>query len=110
MNKFDRYKARALRVRKGLLHALPRLSVFRSNAHIWAQIIDDKKGNTLVSFSSKTLGKNASQEVAKVVGARLAGLAKEKKIKKVVFDRGAYRYHGKVRALADGAREGGLEF
>lgn len=97
-------------MRKGLLAGKPRLSVFRSATHIWAQIIDDKKGVTLASFSSKTLGKNANQEVAKEVGKRLAERAKEKRIKTVVFDRGAYHYHGKVRALAEGAREGGLEF
>ncbi len=92
----------------------PRLNVFRSNANISAQIIDDTKGITLVSASSieKELGiKNGGNiEAAKLVGAELAKRAKKSKIKAVVFDRGGYLYHGRVKALADAARENGLEF
>ena len=90
----------------------PRLVVFRSNKHIEAQIIDDVKGVTLVSASSVQLKlENGSNvEGAKVVGAKIAELAKAKKIENVVFDRGGYIYHGRVAALADAAREGGLKF
>ena len=90
----------------------PRLVVFRSNKHIEAQIIDDVKGRTLVSASSVQLklSNGSNVEGAKVVGSKIAELARAKKIKKVVFDRGGYIYHGRVAALADAAREGGLKF
>ena len=92
----------------------PRLSVFRSNANISAQIIDDTKGVTLVSASSleKELNiKNGENiEAAKVIGAEIAKRAKSKKINAVVFDRGGYLYHGRVAALAEAARENGLKF
>lgn len=93
----------------------PRLSVFRSNFYISAQIIDDSKGVTLVMASSqeKDLVKKKGTkniEMAKKVGQLLAKRAKAKQITQVVFDKGGYLYHGKVKALADGAREGGLEF
>jgi large subunit ribosomal protein L18 len=96
----------------------PRLSVFRSARHIYAQIIDDSHGATLVNASSldkeisKKFGKGGGGniEAAKVVGKSLAEKAKGKGIKRVVFDRGGYLYHGRVKALADAAREGGLEF
>lgn len=90
----------------------PRLVVFRSNKHIEAQIIDDVKGATLVSASSVQLKleNGGNVEAAKVVGSEIAKLAKAKKISKVVFDRGGYIYHGRVAALADAAREGGLKF
>ena len=91
---------------------VPRLNVFRSNTNIFAQIIDDTQGNTLVSSSSVELklknGGNA--EGAKLVGKDIAEKAKKAKIKKVVFDRGGYLYHGRVQALAEAARENGLEF
>ena len=90
----------------------PRLNVFRSNSHIFAQIIDDENGTTLVSSSSVELklknGGNA--EGAKAVGKDIAKKAKDKKITKVVFDRGGYQYHGRVAALAEEARANGLEF
>ena len=91
----------------------PRLTVFRSVAHIYAQVIDDAKGQTLVSASSvdkggKTNGGNVA--AAKAIGKLVAERAKEKGIKSVVFDRGGYQYHGRVKALADAAREAGLEF
>lgn len=90
----------------------PRLNVFRSNNEIFAQIIDDTKGITLVSSSSVELKiKNGSNiEGASLVGKDIAEKAKNKKIKTVVFDRGGYLYHGRVKALAEAARENGLEF
>ena len=93
-----------------------RLSVFRSSKHIYAQVIDDLKGETLASASSleKTLreaGKTgANIDAAKAVGKLIAERAKEKGVKDVVFDRGGYLYHGRVKALADAARESGLNF
>lgn len=89
---------------------MPRLAVFSSNAHIYAQLINDDKGQTLVSCNDlkvKTKGKSAK---AKEVGKLIAKSATEKKIEKVVFDRGGFKYHGKIKALAEGAREGGLKF
>lgn len=89
----------------------PRLSVFRSNTAIYAQLIDDVKGVTLASSSSLELKlKNNNLETAKAVGKDIAKKAKEAKIKTVVFDRSGYLYHGKIKALADAARENGLEF
>jgi len=91
----------------------PRLAVFRSVAHIYAQVIDDSRGQTLASASSvdkdaRTNGGNVA--AAKTIGKLVAERAKEKGIKRVVFDRGGYLYHGRVKALADAAREAGLEF
>jgi len=91
----------------------PRLAVFRSVAHIYAQVIDDAQGQTLVSASSvdktgKTKGGNVA--AAKAIGKLVAERAKEKGVTTVVFDRGGYQYHGRVKALADAAREAGLEF
>ena len=89
----------------------PRLCVFRSNSAIYAQIIDDTKGVTLVSSSSLELkSKNNNLEAAAAVGKDIAEKAKKAKIKTVVFDRGGYLYHGRVKALAEAARENGLEF
>ena len=91
----------------------PRLNVFRSNANIYAQIIDDVNGVTLVSASTVEKnfeGATGNAEAAKKVGLVLAERAKEKGIEQVVFDRGGYVYHGRVAALAEGAREGGLKF
>ena len=91
----------------------PRLNVFRSNANIYAQIIDDVNGVTLVSANTLEKdfeGATGNCEAAKKVGAALAERAKAKGIEEVVFDRGGYIYHGRVAALADGAREGGLKF
>jgi len=93
-----------------------RLSVFRSSKHIYAQLIDDVKGATLAAASSleKTMREGAKTgadiAAAKAVGKLIAERAKEKGIKDVVFDRGGYLYHGRIKALADAAREGGLEF
>ena len=91
----------------------PRLCVYRSNTNLYAQIIDDVAGNTIVSCSTldkdvKT--KHANKEAAKEVGTLIAKKAIEKNIKTVVFDRGGYLYHGRVKALAEAARDGGLEF
>ncbi len=88
----------------------PRLSVFRSNITIYAQLIDDNKGNVITSFSSVKLKKEKGIDAAKKVGLELAKLAKGKKISTCVFDRSGYLYHGRVKALAEGAREGGLKF
>lgn len=89
-----------------------RLSVFRSNKYIYAQIIDDEKKHTLVSASDKYLEKTkgSKTEKARVVGGVLAQKAKKQKIKLVFFDRGHFAYQGRVKALAEGAREGGLDF
>ena len=95
----------------------PRLSVFKSNKHIYAQIIDDDAGRTLTSASTVTLAfkdtkieSSSNLEAAKAVGAEVARKAKELGIDTIVFDRGGYLYHGKVKALADAAREAGLQF
>ena len=93
--------------------ARPRLAVFRSVAHIYAQVIDDAEGKTLVSASSVDKGgktKGGNMVAAKAIGTLVAERAKEKGITKVVFDRGGYQYHGRVKALADAARAAGLEF
>ena len=109
-------KVRHERIRENLSgnSERPRLCVFRSNANIEAQIIDDVKGVTLVSASSLekelNLKNGGNIEAAKVVGAEIAKRAKKAKIKAVVFDRGGYLYHGRVKALAEAARDGGLEF
>lgn len=90
-----------------------RLSVFRSNRHIFGQLIDDEKGITLVSASDLEIKKTKNQkksDLAKETGRLLAKKALEKKIKKIVFDRGSYKFHGRVKQLAEGAREEGLEF
>jgi large subunit ribosomal protein L18 len=103
------------RIRRKLsgTEARPRLAVFRSVAHIYAQVIDDVAGRTLVSASTvdkggKTNGGNVA--AAKAIGKLVAERAKEKGVKAVVFDRGGYQYHGRIKALADAAREAGLEF
>ncbi len=94
----------------------PRLSVFRSSKHIYAQLIDDLSGHTLAAASSlapdvhQGLPYGGNVKAAQVVGKRLAEAAKEKGILKAAFDRGHYRYHGRIKALADAAREGGLQF
>ncbi len=101
------------RIRKNIsgTETTPRLDVFRSNTNIYAQIIDDTKGVTLVSASSLELKlKKCDIETATKVGAEVAKKALEKGITEVVFDRGGYKYHGRVKALAEGAREAGLKF
>jgi large subunit ribosomal protein L18 len=88
----------------------PRLVVFRSLNNHFAQLIDDTKGITIVSFSDYKLDKGNKTERAKQLGLKIAELAKEKKIDTCKFDRNGYKYHGRVKAIADGAREGGLKF
>jgi large subunit ribosomal protein L18 len=91
--------------------ARPRLVIYRSLGNHYAQLVDDTKGVTLVSASDlKMKGKETKSERAKKVGLELAKLASEKKITVCVFDRNGYRYHGRIKAIADGAREGGLKF
>lgn len=112
----DVRKARHARVRAKIsgTTAIPRLNVFRSNSNIFAQIIDDEKAVTLVSASSidkeLKLKNGSNAEAATKVGELLAKRAKEAKITNVTFDRGGYLYHGRVKALAEAARENGLEF
>jgi len=102
---------RAFRVRNKLVGAHPRVSVFRSNKHISAQVIDDVQGKTLVSFSSLALKSSCvNKDVAKQVGIELGKLAVNASISKIRFDRGSNLYHGRVQALADGLRESGLVF
>ena len=106
---------RAFRSRKSIRRQIDtgrlRLSVFRSDKHIYAQIIDDKTGTTVASANSLALklsGNNIEQATA--VGKAIAEAAASKGVKQVVFDRGAYRFHGRIKALAESAREGGLDF
>ena len=109
--------ARRLRIRRSVRNKVagtadrPRLSVFKSNKAIYAQLIDDAKGLTLTAANSIELGvKNNTIEQSKNVGNKLAEKAIAAGVKSVVFDRGGYQYHGQVKALAEGAREGGLKF
>lgn len=113
LTKTERRNRIQLRIRKKIkgTSELPRVAVFRSNSQIYAQIIDDLKGVTLASASSLEVSdKGAKIEIASKVGASLAEKAKAAGISNVVFDRGGYLYHGRVKALAEGAREGGLKF
>lgn len=115
--KRNKRQLRHNRVRKTITSktARPRLAVFRSASHIYAQIIDDKAGKTLAASSSAELKGKPKEKVAKTdsataVGKAIADKAKSQGITSVVFDRGGYRYHGRVKALAEAARAGGLEF
>jgi large subunit ribosomal protein L18 len=115
-NKHERRRIRRHRIRNRISGDLqrPRLSVFRSARHIYAQIVDDLKGTTLVAASSREdlgpLEGKGRLPSSTAVGKRLAERAKQKGIKKVAFDRGGYLYHGRVKALAEGACAGGLDF
>lgn len=117
-NQVERHRIRRLRIRKRVSGTTerPRLSVFRSAKHIYAQLVDDVRGVTLAAASSRELaggaGGGAKGRIGSCaeVGKLLAGRAKEKGVSQVCFDRGGYRYHGRIKALADGARAGGLEF
>ncbi len=106
---FKRRKARVRAKINGTAER-PRLSVFKSHKYLYAQIIDDTKGRTLVSVDSRKVGGKTPVERAKAVGLEIAKLAKSAKIAKIVFDRGGYLYAGKIKVVADAAREGGLEF
>lgn len=114
MHNKNRTIQRQTRIRKKLrlVSDKPRLTVFRSNKHVYAQIIDDTSGKTLVSVSEMVIKdiKGTKTERAKVLGATIGKMAVGKKIKEVVFDKGAYAYHGRIKAIAEGAREGGLTF
>jgi|SRR3989344_64526 len=120
MTKINKRKLRHLRIRKKIIGTpeVPRLSVFRSNKNIYAQLIDDKSTATIVSASSLKPLKSKSEEKTKVsktdiaglVGETLANAAAAKKITKIVFDRSGYKYHGRVKSLAESARKGGLKF
>lgn len=111
-NKQQQRKRRHNRVRSkiGGTAVCPRLSVSRSLTNIYAQLIDDEVGKVLVSSSSLKIKKGKRLEIAKQIGLDIAKKASEKKIKECVFDRGGRLYHGRVKALAEGAREGGLKF
>ena len=87
----------------------PRLSVFRSNKHMYAQLIDDLAGTTLAAASTREADAGTGIDASKAVGTRIAERAKEAGVSTAVFDRGGYRYHGNVKAVAEGAREGGLQ-
>ena len=115
LTKSDKRRRIHYRVRKNVkgTSSRPRLSVFRSNRSIYCQVIDDLNGNTLVSASSGETSipsEGNKTDIAKAVGKLIAEKAKAQNISNVVFDRGGYLYHGRVKALADGAREGGLQF
>ena len=115
-NSTDRRRARVRRAIAANGGGRPRLSVFRSSQQIYAQVIDDSKGVTLAAASSlekemrEALKTGANVEAARRVGLEIAERAKKAGVAKVVFDRGGYMYHGRVKALAEGAREGGLDF
>ena len=115
--KNDTRKRRHVRVRKKAIGttARPRLNVYRSNLHIYAQVIDDSRGHTLAAASSldvtlKGAKDGANLDGAKAVGSLIAERAKAAGVDKVVFDRGGYLYHGRIKTLAEAAREGGLDF
>ncbi|MGC9603395.1 MAG: 50S ribosomal protein L18 [Minisyncoccia bacterium] len=109
-NQIKSRREKRVRLRIRAVTRRPRLSVFRSNTNIYAQIIDDANGKTMVSASSLELKgkKSKKSDIAKEVGKKLAEKAVKAGIKDAAFDRGRYRYHGRVKALAEGAREGGL--
>ncbi|MBO4311940.1 MAG: 50S ribosomal protein L18 [Desulfovibrionaceae bacterium] len=117
MTKNEARQRRKIRIRKKIsgTSERPRLVVFRSNTHMYAQVVDDTAHVTLASASTLSLSKGGeavrcNKTGAEMVGKEIARLAKEKNISRVVFDRNGYLYHGKIKAVADGAREGGLEF
>lgn len=117
LTKDQQRKRRKVRIRKKIFGTAnrPRLVVFRSNTSIYGQLIDDNAGATLVSASSLSMSKAGTEmknnkETATNVGKEIARLAKEKNIEAVVFDRNGFIYHGRIKAFADGAREGGLKF
>ena len=118
LRKLNQFDKRKMRVRRSLERSAdrPRLSVFRSSKHIYAQVIDDARASTLAAASSLEkdlkvgLKTGADKAAATAVGKLLAERALQAGIKNVVFDRGGYRYHGRIKALADGARDGGLSF
>lgn len=113
LQKHNKSQSRALRVRSSVkTSGRPRLTVQRTNTHIWAQLINDQTGAVIAAVSTKSLKevKGTKTEKATAVGVAIAAAGKAQKVTKIVFDRGAYKYHGRVKALADAARQGGLEF
>lgn len=117
LSKNESRKRRKVHIRKKISGTVerPRLVVYRSNLHIYAQVVDDASGTTLAATSTLALSKggekaSCNKAGAELVGKEIARLALEKDIHKVVFDRNGYLYHGRVKAVAEGAREGGLEF
>lgn len=116
MKSISKTKRRKKRVRSKIFGTKkrPRLSVFRSNKYLYAQLINDDEGKTILMLSEKNLPKKLDTlkkiEKAQALGEEIAKKAKLKKIKEIVFDRSSYKYHGRVKALADGARKGGLKF
>jgi len=117
MSKNESRLRRKVRIRKKIsgTSERPRLVVYRSNSHLYVQVVDDTAGTTLAATSTKTMSKggdavHCNKTGADLVGKEIARLAKEKSITKVVFDRNGYLFHGRIKAVADGAREGGLEF
>jgi large subunit ribosomal protein L18 len=114
MNKRGNRQKRVKRVRAKIqgTFSRPRLCVFRSSRYIYAQLIDDEKGKTIAAIDSRKIAKDRKNniEIARKLGIEIAKIALAKKIKEVVFDRHGYKYHGKIKALAEGAREGGLVF
>lgn len=115
-SKFDRRRDRVRRSVRSAANGRPRLSVHRSSQHIYAQVIDDTAGKTVASASTlekdlrESLKTGGNKDAAAAVGKLIAERAGEAGVKQVVFDRGGYLFHGRVKALADAAREGGLEF
>lgn len=111
-NRIESRQKRKVRIRKDILGSadIPRLTVYRSNNHIYAQLIDDVSHATLAQASDAKSKKGTPVDSAKEVGMELARAALKKNIEKVVFDRNGYKFHGRVKSLADGAREGGLKF
>ena len=104
-------RRRKVRAKIKSTQAMPRLSVFRSNKHTYAQVIDDKLSKTIAAVSDiKMKNKSNKMEIAKSIGGNIAKIAIAKNVKRIVFDRGGYKYHGRIKALAEGAREGGLKF
>lgn len=115
-NKYKKLKREGLRGKiKGTIER-PRLSIYRSNEHVYAQIIDDTNSKTLLTCSTldRTIRVDSSTsrtcDASRLIGEKLAALSLKKNITKIVFDRGPYLYHGRIKALADGARDGGLQF
>lgn len=115
-NKYKKLKRDSLRGKIKGTGERPRLSVYRSNENIYAQIIDDTSSKTLIACSTLdrsiklAVSNGRTCDASRLIGERLAELSLKKNIKKIVFDRGPYLYHGRIKALADGARAGGLEF
>lgn len=108
--KYQSLNKRKKRVRGKLSKDFPRLVVYRSNSHIYAQLIDNKSSEVLAHASDLKITKGTNTEKAAEVGKKIAELAKKAKVSRVVFDRSGYRYHGRVKALADAARDNGLKF